>query len=278
MMMNLVKLLSNPGKFSFILTTVIIIYSCGEKSRQTKFIARVNDSYLTAEELDSLVDTKSITTFHRNEVIRNWINREILFQEAVKDGILDDEKYNALIEESKKDLAGSILLNKYNSGKTINVEQIELLNYYKNHKNEFRLTQNSFLLNIIHFNNEERAVEFRSLLLDSDWKKSLNVFYNDSTIIGSENKVFLQEPDIYSDKVLRIVKRLLPLEISIVISEMEGYYSVVQVLGKYPKGSIPEFQVVKKSVEKRYIAEKRKEMLESYIKNLYSDYDIEVKN
>lgn len=277
-MMNFTRLLSKLNSFIVVFFAAIILIGCSEKTKRTRYVARVNDSFLTAEELNSLIDTNFASTFYKNEVIRNWINREILFQEAVKDGILDEKRYKTLIEKSKKELAGSFMLESYSSGKNIKVEQVELINYYNEHKNDFKLIRNSFLLNIIHFKDEDRAVKFRALLLDSDWKKALNIFYNDSTIISSENKVFLQEQDIYSNKVLRMVRRLHPLEISIVISEREGYYSVVQVLEKYHKGSIPVFEVVKQSVEKRYIADKRKEMIESYMKNLYSNYEIEVKN
>jgi hypothetical protein len=277
-MMSFTKLLNKPNSFVLIFFAAIILYGCSEKPEKTGYIARVNDSYLTAEELNTLVDTGSVSTFYKNEVIRNWINREVLFQEAVKDGILDENRYNELIEKSKKELAGSLLLERFSSGKPVKVGQTELLNYYNENKNDFKLTQNSFLLNIIHFNDETRAIELRALLLDSDWKKALNIFYNDSTIISSESNVFLKEQDIYSDKILRIVRRLNPLEISIVIAEREGYYTVVQVLGKYPKDSVPVFGVIKQTVEKRYAAVKHKEMIESYIKNLYSNYEIEVKN
>jgi len=116
------------------------------------------------------------------------------------------------------------------------------------------------------------------LVLDSDWQKAMNVFYGDSAIISTQNKVLLKEQDVYSVKVLRMVKRLQTLEISIVISEREGYYTVVQVLKKYSKGSLPFYDVIKQDVEKRYLAEKRKELMEKYIKDLYSKNEIEVIN
>ncbi|MFB3057230.1 MAG: hypothetical protein ACE1ZQ_08725, partial [Ignavibacteriaceae bacterium] len=213
-----------------------------------------------------------------SEVIRNWVNREILFQKAKNDGILQQDDYKKLIKNSSKELAGVLLLDSYISSVTINFEQRDIINYYKENSNDFKLRDKSYLLNIIYFSNENRAVEFRSLVLDSDWQKSMNVFYGDSEIISTENKVLLKEQDIYSIKVLRMVKRLHPLEISIVISEREGYYTVVQVLKQYLKGSLPSFDVIKQDVEKRYLAEKRKELIENYIKDLYSNNEIEVIN
>ena len=192
-------------------------------------------------------------TLHKSEVIRNWINREILFQKAKNEGILKNDDYKRLVQNSGKELAGVLLLDSYIASVKINFEQRDLINYFNENNNDFKLADNSYLLNIIHFSNEDRAVEFRSLVLDSDWQKAMNIFYGDSAIIDNENEVLLKEQDVSSIKVLRVVKRLHPLEISIVISEREGYYTVVQVLKKYLIGSIPSYNVMKNEVKKRYL-------------------------
>ena len=277
-MMNSIRLLSRLKKISFILIAASILNGCGEEEPKTEYVARVNDAYLTKKELASLIDTNMVNTLHKSEVIRNWINREILFQKAKNEGILKQDDYKRLVQNSGKELAGVILLDSYIASVKINFEQRDLINYFNENSNDFKLADNSYLLNIIHFSNEDRAVEFRSLVLDSDWQKAMNIFYGDSAIINNENEVLLKEQNVSSIKVLRVVKRLHPLEISIVISEREGYYTVVQVLKKYLIGSIPSYNVIKKEVEKRYLAEKRKELLEKYIKELYSENEIEVIN
>lgn len=255
-----------------------ILTGCGKEQPKTEYVARVNDAYLTKKELASLIDTTMVNTLHKSEVIRNWVNREILFQKAKNEGILQQDDYKGLINNSGKKLAGVLLLESYISSVTINFEQRDLINYFEENSNDFKIADMSYLLNIIHFSNEDRAVEFRSLVLDSDWQKAMNIFYGESAIISNENKVLLKEQDVSSIKVLRVVKRLHPLEISIVISETEGYYTVVQVLEKYLIGSLPSYNVIKQDVEKRYLAERRKELLENYIKDLYSQNEIEVIN
>ena len=277
-MMNLIRHLSRLNKISFMLIAASILTGCGKEQPKTEYVARVNDAYLTKKELASLIDTTMVNTLHKSEVIRNWVNREILFQKAKNEGILQQDDYKGLINNSGKELAGVLLLESYISSVTINFEQRDLINYFEENSNDFKIPDKSYLLNIIHFSNEDKAVEFRSLVLNSDWQKAMNIFYGESAIISYENKVLLKEQDISSIKVLRVVKRLHPLEISIVISETEGYYTVVQVLKKYLIGSVPSYNVIKQDVEKRYLAEKRKELLENYIKDLYSQNEIEVIN
>lgn len=275
-MMNSIRHLSRLNKISLILIAASILTGCGKEQPKTEYVARVNDAYLTKKELASLIDTTMVNALHKSEVIRNWINREILFQKAKKDGIVKQDDYKRLIKNSGKELAGALLLDNYISSVTINFEQRDLINYFEANSNDFKLPDKTYLLNIIHFSNEARTVEFRSLVLDSDWQKAMNIFYGDSAIISTESKLLIKEKNVYSIKILRVVKRLHPLEISIVISEREGYYTVVQVLKKYLKGSLPSFDVIKQDVEKRFLAEKRKELLENYIKDLYSKNEIEV--
>ena len=277
-MINSKRHLSRLNKISLVLIAAAILTSCGKEQPKTEYVARVNDAYLTKKELASLIDTTMVNTLYKSEVIRNWINREILFQKAKKEGILLQDDYKGLIKNSGKELAGALLLDSYISSVTINFEQRDLINYFEANSNDFKLPDKTYLLNIIHFSNEDRAVEFRSLVLDSDWQKAMNVFHGDSEIINIESKLLLREQDVYSIKVLRVVKRLHPLEISIVISEREGYYTVVQVLEKYLAGSIPSFDLIKLDVVRRFIAEKRKELMENFMKDLYSKNEIEVIN
>jgi hypothetical protein len=277
-MINSKRHLSRLNKISLVLIAAAILTSCGKEQPKTEYVARVNDAYLTKKELASLIDTTMVNALHKSEVIRNWINKEILYQKAKKEGILQQDDYKGIIKNSGKELAGALLLESYISSVTINFEQRDLINYFEENSNDFKLPDKTYLLNIIHFSNEDRAVEFRSLVIDSDWQKAMNVFYGDSEIISIESKLLIREQDIYSIKVLRVVKRMHPLEISIVISEREGYYTVVQVLEKYLKGSLPSFVLIKQDVERRFIAEKRKELMEKYMKDLYSKNEIEVIN
>jgi hypothetical protein len=277
-MMKSIRRLSRLNKISLMLIAASILTGCVKEQSKTEYVARVNDAYLTKKELASLIDTTMVNTLHKSEVIRNWINREILFQKAKNEGILQQDDYRRLTKNSGKELAGALLLDSYISSITINFEQRDLINYFQANSNDFKLPDKSYLLNIIHFGNEDRAVEFRSLVLDSDWQKAMNIFYGDSAIISTESKLLLKEQDVYSIKILRVVKRLHPLEISIVISEREGYYTVVQVLQKYLKGSLPSFDVIKQDVEIRYLAVKRKELMEIFMRDLYSKNEIEVIN
>jgi len=277
-MMNFKKHLVKKKIFSLFLIAAITLWGCIEEKKEEDYAARVNDSYLSKKELKKLIDTTSSKSFYKSEVIRNWINRELLFQKAVEQGILEKEKYKDVIKNSERELAVALLLNQYVSGKKISFNPTELMSYFEENREDFKVSQNTYLLNIIHFSDEEHAVEFRSGFLSNGWDSTLVKFESDSTIIDIRNKVLLKEQDISPPTVLRLVKRLNPPEISIVISESNGQYLIVNVLEKYLDGSIPPFDVIKEEIEMRYLAKKRYQIIEDYIEKLYSTNDIEVVN
>ena len=133
-------------------------------------------------------------------------------------------------------------------------------------------------LNFADFNNEDKAIKFRSLLFDSDWEKALNIFKTDSSIIKVQNEVLLNDYQIQPVSLQRIVSQLNPQEVSIVLNYQPGHYMVIQELQKFDKGTVPPYEVIKPEVEKRFVAEMKNNFLQSYIKDIYSNNDIEVKN
>jgi hypothetical protein len=263
----------------FVCLAASLFFGCGKETPQPDFVARVNNSYLTRGDLAKIIDTNNVSNFYKNEVIRNWINKEVMFQEAVKKGILKDSEFNRIIENSKKELANSLLLQSYYENEKVSYEPGELEEYFNAHQQEFRRFYNTYLMNWAVFNDEDKAVKFRTMVQESNWEKASNVFKGDSSLINSSANELLYDYEVHPEPVLRILSGLNPGEVSIVINIEPGkYYSVVQEVQKFVKDSIPPFQLIKPLVEKRFIARKKEDLIKSYIKELYSNNEIEIRN
>ena len=252
-----------------------MIIGCGKESPKRDFIARVNKSYLTKENLNSVSDSVKTNNLYSSEVIRNWVNRELLFQMAEKEGITKSAEYLSLIEESKKELAASLMIRKFYENKTLDIDDDSLESYFAANNNLFRLNNEGYLINRINFTNEDKAIQFRTTVIESDWNKASNVFKKDAAVIY--NKVLYDEPEFHPAGLLRIVKELDPKEVSIVVSTGDNAYTVVQLLEKYSEGSVPPLEVIKKKVSSRYIADKKEQLFKNYLEDLYSHNEIEIK-
>ncbi len=257
--------------------SVLIFTNCSKEQKKEDFIARVNDSYLTREEFASLVDTTNLSPIDRKQVINNWIFNELLYQKAKDEDIIDLEEFKNIMKTSSKELAAAMLLNNYVSSEDIKFSDSDLRDYYEKDKNYFQLNADSYLINKITFDSEDDAIKFRSLAIESDWTKASNFFSSDTSIVSKTEDELIQGNNLYPYQLMKIAKDMYPGEISIVVVESDGYYSVIQMLGKYEKGTIPNFEIIKYKVEKRFLAEKKKQLIDEYLKELYSHNDIEIK-
>ena len=275
-MINLKMLLNRKQIIEGIIFPLFLLYACSESQKPESYVARVNDSYLTETDLSELIDSQYVSGKSRASIIKNWVRQEVLFQEAAKQGLTGTKEYLNTIEETKRELAAALLLNKYS--KTLKPEYTndDLVNYYNKSRTSFRLPFNSYFLNQINFSDRDIAVQFRTAVITSGWNEAVDEFGSDTALINVSNKILIPEQDVYPGKLLRILEGLYPLEISIVIPDDRGYYTVVQLLDKYFAESVPPFDAVKSVVEKRYVSALAELDVEDFIDDLYTKNEIEI--
>lgn len=269
-------LLSRNRIIEGIIFPLFFFGACTQPEKPDSYVARVNNSYLTETEFNELVDSQTVSEKTKTLVIKNWIKQEILLQEAIKKGITESKEFKRTVENSRRQLASSLVLQDFATSSQPVVTNEELENYYNENKSSFRIPFSAYYLNRINFSDREAAVMFRTELMINGWKEALNKFSNDLSLVNSESSVLISEQDIYPIRLLRILEGLYPLEISIVIPDERGYYTVVQLLEKYSAQSIPPFEAVKVEVERRYKAALTELALENYINDLYSLSEIEI--
>lgn len=260
--------------FFFLLT----VLGCDKEPVGTDYVARVNDSYLTREEFASLVDTSTASHARRNEIISRWIQSELLFQKAERDGLLKRDEYQLILKQSARELAGALLLENLVSSEKIVPDISDIKIYYTNFANEFRLSTMGFVMNIADFIDEDKAIRFRNQAIEKGWSNAFNIFMKEQSIVNHKSNQLFRDYELSPAAIERLVNQLYPNEISIVISSKPGYYTVVQLLARMESGSIPDFEYVKQDAEERVIAIKRQSLVNSFIKDLYSKSKIEIKN
>ena len=277
-MISLKMRLSRIQIIEGIIFPLFLLYACNEPQKPASYVARVNGSYLTEEDVSQLIDSQFVSEKSRTSIIKNWVRQEVLYQEAVKEGITKTKSFQKSIESAKRELAAAILLEKFSSSSKPVYTNENLENYYNENQTSFKLPFSSYFLNRINFSNENTAVQFRTEVISSGWKQAEDKFARDTTILNIANGILLSEQDIYPAKLLRILEGLYPLEISIVISDDRGYYTVVQLLDKYSAQTIPPFEAVKTEVRRRYLSEQAELNTEDYINDLFTKNEIEINN
>jgi len=275
-MMNFNMHLSLIKKIEVITLPLFFLFGCSEVKKPDSYIAKVNDSYLTETSLSEMIDSQYVSDNSRSVIIKNWVKQEILYQQAVKEGVTETAKFILTIENTKKQLAAALLLEKYAATVQSQFTIDELENFFEENLSSFKLPFNAYFLNRANFSDRDAAVKFRSALIMNGWNGAVEETEHAINVINIEDSVLVSEPDLQPVRLQRILEGLYPLEISIVIPDERGYYSVVQLINKYNAGTIPDFYAVKNEVERRYKSAMTELAIENYISDLYSLNEIEI--
>jgi hypothetical protein len=257
----------------------LILFSmlgCSKQEKQETYVAKVDNSVLTEEQLNSaLADDENKSKF-RAEFINDWIETEVLFKEAEREGLLKEERFNSLLERSKKHLAASLFIEKVLEASKVEVSDEEINSYFESNKNDFKLIDGAYRINTISFSNFDKAVSFRLALMESDWKKTLNAYRTEKSILGSETSKLIYSYQIQPASLQRILTNLQPGEISIVIETEPMKFAVVQLIEKFDKDSVPQLEIVNDEVRTRLLMIKKKELIRNYIDKLITDHNMEI--
>lgn len=266
--------------YFLIILVVILLIGCKEKKEEGNYIARVNNSYLFEKDLNVYHQT-----FNQNkdEIINNWIDDELLYQEAMKKGLIDDDEFKSKIEIAKKQIAKSLLLKKYFSDKSlgedkqVDVNEDVLKDFFEKNKDAFRLKYKSFYLNQIVFNNEESALQFRNLVTSDNWEKTISSFNKNLNVESITNKRLFYDYELSNYFIFNIVSEIDENEITPILELENNKYIIIQLLKKYNENDIPEYSVIQNEVKEFFIQIERKKLLEDYLQDLYTKNEVEIK-
>lgn len=258
----------------FVFAWLLALSACSETNKPEEFAARVNDSFLTESELENKLADNRYSTKHREELIRDWIENEILFQEAESEAVLDDTLYKQIIYETQKKLAAALLVKKFFEENSVKISEGEIFQYYEEHREEFKFNTDVYVYNIIRFSDELKAIDFRNTLIETDWNKAGNAFSEDSSILFKSSGVLKHDYELNPPVVAKILKYLNENEVSIIFETEPGIYNVAQLIQKIDKNKIPPFRFVRKIVADRLSILKKHEMYKDYMDDLYSKYNV----
>lgn len=275
-MVRLRKLSSKITISLAVLLCLLLTIACSKKEKSNLLVAKVNDAVLTVDDLNIALSQNRNNGKYREEYIQSWIEKEVLSQQAAKKGVQDEREFKFISELNKKELAVAMFINKILDENKIEITDDEIKDYYDNNKEDFRLSENAFVLNKILFNDFDKAVQFRNNVLNSDWDKALNVFNGEQSIVESSVQKLYCQYQVQPVSLLRIVNNMDIGETSIVFETEPMKYAVVQMISKYDSNSVPSIDIIREKIKERLAAIKQKEFLKNYIDKLISEHNTEV--
>ncbi len=140
------------------LIIVLGLMSCQQQSQEVDAVARVNDRYLSKEELNKAMPTglaAEDSLLYRNNFIKMWATKELLLEKARIN--VDDR--NEEIKELVRNYEQELLIERYKKAllqqelDTL-ITETDLNDYYEANKNVYRLNEELMQLKYIHFSSD----------------------------------------------------------------------------------------------------------------------------
>lgn len=277
--MKIYNMLSSQIRVIILIAVTSILFSCEEKPKtiiNDNVVAKVNNSILTKEAFNNFTSSEKYSHKFGREIINEWIEKELLFNKANEEGITNTAEYIELLNKSKRELASAIYLQKYFDNNLKQVTESEILSYFIQNKEDFRLKDDAVIVNQIKFNSLEIAKEFRDKAVSSSWIRAVNLYFNKAIQGTLKKNVLLFRYQINPLRLLKSLEQLNVEEITNVVETSKNEFTVFQLIEKLKVGTVPDFSICKADVSKRYYAKLKKDLYKKLIDQLSKEYEVEI--
>jgi parvulin-like peptidyl-prolyl isomerase len=263
---------------TIIISLSVLIFSfCTSKEQiSTKVIVKVGSEPLTVEQLkkEILVQSpKVLSTEQLQNMLQQWIEKELMYQEALRRGMKDEKVLQEVFKQAERDFLSNALLDTLLSKETTISDQ-EIYDYYEKNKESFIRSKTLVKVQQILVDNFVDAERTRDRIVDKgadfvEVAKEISLDYKKNQRI---------ELDYFSDEnvVPEIAKTLFTYRIGDVTSPIKSEfgYHIFYVVDKRPSGEVATIDEVSDKISSRLISEKRKEIYRNFINDLKSKSEV----
>jgi hypothetical protein len=250
--------------------------SCRKGSDDTAPLARVGDATITMEQARRRLDTsRGISEAQINEYVQRWMVNELLYREALKRGIDQDEAIAERIFDARRQIIVNAFLERevYRVDSNV-VAPARIAGFYEAHKSEFHYPVNVAVLSYAVFADRDSATAFRNdVTQGAAWQTSLAKYA--SSISARVDSVYCSEASLQPSELWRVAMNFKEREASFPVSAPGGYYVVI-LWKMNSKGSIAGLPFVYGDVRNRFIIEERRKAYDSLISVLRKQYPVEL--
>ena len=255
-----------------IIVFILALFIFCNKKEEAKIVAIVGERVLTEENLKSMLNVQNLKEVkYRNliDIVNRWIDTELLYLEAMDSGLRKDQEIEATIKREMEKIERNLLIDKYfdiNISSKLEFSNDELLAYYENNKEEFKINEKRYYISHIATPNKESADRLEELI-----SKNIN-FENILTQEIADCQVFSYKPkyvklDDLDAPISRRVTRLKEGETTRKF-RVNNVYHFVKLNDTKRAGDYLDFDDVREEIKLILTFTKRSEMRESLISGL----------
>jgi len=269
-----------PKRIKFLIAIVFlvfIIFSCNKNEQESnKVIVRIRNEKLTLDMLREMIPVENpgqLTYEQIQNYIQRWMDQELMYQEAIKQGIRkDNEELKKILKNAEKTYIVDTLLDSLLS-REVNISEQEMLEYYEENKDNF--VNEKLEIRALHILVEDLSTgrDVRRRIINGEdfedvaQETSMDYKSNGRIDLGYFNSEMII-PDIG-----RILFRQRKGTLTNPLKSQFGYH-IFKIVDKRDPNTQKDYEEVRKEIYERLLAIKRKETYNDFIADLKNKIDI----
>jgi peptidyl-prolyl cis-trans isomerase C len=236
--------------YSGIITFLILLNSgCHSKGDNAQTAAKVGNAVLTREEVQKRMALEGLNSDRKNEFIENWINDELLVQEARREGIEKTDELKWEMEKIEKQYLINQLVEKTFAEK-IKLNDTNISDFYKKNQSLFMVEEDEVrLLHIMNKTQADAELNLQELRAGKPFEqvakeRSIDPFRDKGGDMG-----FVRRNDLIPE-LSRVAFNLQDGGLSPILKSNQGFH-IIKVLKKHLKGEIRDLSEVRDEISQR---------------------------
>ncbi len=237
---------------------LIGIWGC-ERPQKTSVVAQVGNRYLTIEALEKRIPApfaNTISPKEKQRLVENWIEEELLHQEALRQKLDRDSELSDRIDHAVRQLLANELMTR-TYARDAEISEDEILAYYEEHRADFE--RNQLELRVRHLVVADRNAMNRAWdrLQKGEFFEQVarEVSIDQSAVNGGDLGYFTE--DMVTTSFWEACRKA-KLGHRIHIRTELGYH-IIEVMDRDAEGSIRDLVDVRSEIQQRILTERRRE-------------------
>jgi len=250
----------------------LLSVTCGKERHNTPVVARVGDATLTVEQVQNRVAPGSgeeETAAQRREFVDKWIEQQLVYQEALSQGLDENARVQQLLDEARQDVLVASFLNRQFETQ-VEVSEFEITEYFTAHAHEFTRTEDEIRAQHILLNSQRHAVALRQKLVQGDSFEDAALEHSldqSSKNVGGDLGYF--GADDYPE-LWQACQHLTVNRVSKPVESDRGLH-LVRVLDRQEAGTVKDVEQVRGEIVETLVTEHYKQRLDDLVRRLKAE-------
>lgn len=261
---------------------LLLVPACSRETTDDRYVARVGQSVLTEGDLQEMGDSLSGIGQHATQYITSWVTTELLYQEAMRRGLLETEEVKQQIGALQRRLAINALLERevYNPDTSL-VTEADITALFRKQQETFRLREDVVNLSYVLFDDRDAANSFRTTVLrGTPWNAALAAVQADTThrphVLQTALRYYFTRGTLFPEELWKLARTLGKEEVSFVVRTDAGYYVLVVHSVKHQR-DVPDYEYVRDEIRNRLLIEQSRKRYDLLLASLRSRFPVDIR-